>query len=131
MVSQLQQQFEKDARSKLDGLKESLSQTTERFRYTAEMPIFRSMRLHQLTLNKSNFQNDIRQLELYFLELQQEDPELKTLRYIDEKGTEVLRIEKSSIVQELTDLSHEHDIRKALELTRREVSVTGITQRGQ
>ena len=124
MISQLQQQFEKDARSKLDGLRENLSQTTERFRFSAEIPIFHSIHFHQLTLNKAALHNDIRQLELYFLELQQSDPELKTVKYVNEKGTEVLRIEKSGIAQDLADLSQEHDIRKALELTYGEVSVT-------
>ncbi len=110
MVSQLQQQFEKDARSKLEGLQENLSQTTERFRFSAEMPIFLDIRFHQLTLNEADLHNAIRHLELYFLELQQNYQGLKTVRYVDEKGAEVLRIEKSSIAQYLADLSQEHDI---------------------
>ncbi len=124
MVSQLHQQFESDARSKLDGLQKNLLQTTERFRFSAEMPIFREIRFHQLTLDNANLHNAIRQLELYFLELQQDNSELKTVRYVDEKGIEVLRIEQSTIKQNLADLSQEHYIRKALELTHGEVSVT-------
>jgi len=124
MVRNIQQQFEADACGKLDGLRKSLLQTTERFRFSEDIPIFRSMRFHQLTLNRAALHNDIRQLELYFLELQKNDPELKRVRYIDEKGTEILRIENSSIAQNLADLSHDHDVRKALELTHGEVSVT-------
>jgi len=130
MVSKIRQQFEMDAGSKIDGLRKSLSQTTERFLFSEDIPIFRSIRFHQLTLNRAALSNDIRQLELYFLELQKNDPELKRVRYIDEKGTEILHIEKSSIAQNLADLSHEHDVRKALELTHGEVSVTVLRNDG-
>lgn len=126
MINQLQQQFEADARSKLSVLQQSLSQTTERFRFHTEMPVFRTMRFNQLTLNNAALRNDIRRLELYFLELQQNHAELRTIRYLDAKGSEILRIEKSSMARKLKDMSQDREVQNALELEYGAVLVTTL-----
>lgn len=126
MFNQLQQQFEADAGSEISGLQRNLSQTTERFRFSSEIPIFRSMRFNQLTLNNAALSNDIRHLELYFLELQQNNPEIRAIHYLDPNGFEVLRVEKSSIIQKLKDLSQDREVKNALELGHGEVLVTTV-----
>ncbi len=124
MVNQLRQQFEADARSEVIGLQQNFSQTTTRFRFIEELPIFRTIRFNQLTLNNAARRNNVRQLELYFLELQQNNPEIRTIRYLDPDGLEVLRIEKTRVVRKLKDMSHDSEVQNALKLEREEVFVS-------
>ena len=124
MVEQLEQQFVTDARGKIEGLSRSLQQTKERFRAGASVPMFRAMRFHQLTMNQAALQDDIRQLELYFLDQQMNQEGLDVVRFIDTKGAELLRVEYSAVARKLKDLSVDAQVRAALQLEAEEIKVT-------
>jgi len=105
MSSQLLKQFHYDATHRISFLdNEFLTMFNELHTYT-RLPMYRSMRYHELTLNSGGFKNDIRQLELYFYELIQEQPYLSSITFIDSKAFEVFKVEKKGISSNLRDLS--------------------------
>ncbi len=116
MVEQLEQRFQSDVHSRIVGLNTIFSEQTEHFQFAARLPMFRSMRFHQLTLNQSALKNDVRQLELYFLDLINQNSELTQVRYINKQGAEIFRVNRSSIKRNLSDLSQDKRVNEMLKL---------------
>jgi len=124
MVSQLRTQFENDTRASVESVQQSFEQLGVRFRVSSEIPMFRALRFHQLTLNKAAMGDDIRQLELYFLEMQDSVPDLKRIQYVDSNGVEIFHIENSGISNHLVDLSQQQDIIDALKMPKKQIYST-------
>ncbi len=112
---QLQLQFERDAEDRINGLQRQLHDLTNRFQTSADLPAFRSMRYHQLTLNQAAYKSDIRQLELYFYEWIKQTDELTKITFIDNKGAERLKVEQTGIRKDLTDRSYQPMVKERLE----------------
>lgn len=100
MVTQLQQQFQNDTKHRITSLNNIFTDKTKRFQSMANLPMFKSMRFHELTLNKAAYKNDVRQMELFILDLITKNPELSQVRYINKKGFEVFML----IEQELNEI---------------------------
>lgn len=129
MEKQLKQQFKLDALNRITGINHTFDELVKNFQAAAKLPMFRSMRFHQLTLNRSAYKNDVRQLELYFLEWIQQDKELSQISYFNTKGLETLRVERKGIKQNLTDMSHDEMMNDILKLNSGESRIT-LSRRG-
>lgn len=116
MQVQLEKQFRSDVHSRIAGLNAVFSGQKERFQSSARLPMFRSMRFHQLTLNQPALKNDVRQMELHLLDLMNKNVEISQVRYINNKGYEVLRVDKSGINKNLSDLSQDKMVNEMLGL---------------
>lgn len=114
MEKQLKQQFEIDSHNRFNNLTSTFEKQTERFVSTATLPLFRSMRFNQLTLNTAAYKNDIRQMELYFQDWMQQNEELLKINFINDKALEVFRVEQSGIKRNLSDMSQETLVTKLL-----------------
>ena len=66
MEKQLKQQFQTDIHTRISIIKNFFSTHTENFNAATKVPMFRSMRFHELTLNQTALKNEFRQMELYF-----------------------------------------------------------------
>ncbi len=123
MVHQLEKQFQIDAQFRLKDLNYKFNELTERFRSTAKLPMFSSMRFNQLTLNRAALKNDIRQLELYLYDSMQQNTELSQAIYIDNQGAEIFRVDRSSINRYLSDRSQDATVRRMLALKNNEYRI--------
>lgn len=124
MESQLKQQFQSDIQHRIAGLNKLFSERTTRFQSIAKLPMFKSMRFHELSLNQAALKNDIRQMELYGLDLINQDDALSKILYIDSNGSEVFRVERSGIKSHLSDRSQDVVVQKMLTMGDVEYSVT-------
>jgi len=124
MELQLEQQFKVDAQKRVAGLNHSFDVLRENFESMARLPMFRSMRFHQLTLNQAALKNDIRQLELFFFDWINQNIELTQVQYVNKMGAEVFRIENKGIRQNLTDMSQDKVVSEVLKLKRGDFSIT-------
>ena len=124
MVDQLEQQFKVDADYRLRNINRLFEELTNRFQSTSTLPMFRSMRFNQLTLNRAALKNDIRQLELHIHESMKKNIEISQVIYIGNKSQEIFRIEKSGIKDNLSDRSQDKTIQKMLSLKNGEYRIT-------
>jgi len=131
MKQQLEQQFHNDVHARIQGLNHSFDEITERFQSTAKLPMFRSMRFHQLTMNHAAFKNDVRQMELYILDIVNQYDELSQVMYINNKGAEVFRVDRSGIKSNLSDRSQDKVVNKMMGLGLGDLSVTQESVNGK
>ncbi len=124
MIKQLKQQFEDSVSVQLDNLRREFHGLTTDFQSAAAQPLFRSMRYHQLTLNKAAEKNDIRHLELSFLEMINRRPEIMKVQYIDGNALERIRVDHSGIKRNLSDLSLDPAVSRALALSMAEYEIS-------
>ena len=116
MEYQLKQRFESDAKARLDNFNNKLTSLTEKFTSMSNLPMFRSMRFNQLTLNHAALKNDIREMELYILDSIHKNTDITQVRYINNKAAEVFRIDQSGIKTNLSDLTQDTTIREMLKI---------------
>ena len=131
MEKQLFKQFYSDGQNSLALFNEEIRDLDVHFRSSTTLPMFNSMRFHELTLNHAGLKNDIRQLELYFYELMQKDEEILKIVFVDTKATEVFRIEKGGISSDLHDLSLNKEITELLDLQKDTIRTTVETDGDQ
>ncbi|WP_135081918.1 ATP-binding protein [Terasakiella sp. SH-1] len=123
MTEELKQRFQENFHNRVTGLSQLLNARSKEFQSSAKLPMFRSMRFHQLTLNTAAEKNDIRHLELSFMEMIEQRPEIQKVRFINQKGFEALRVESSGIKRALSDYSVDPEIQHILNLKQGEFSV--------
>jgi len=123
MVHQLEKQFQVDAEFRLKNLNHKFNELTERFRSTAKLPMFSSMRFNQLTLNQAALKNDIRQLELYLYDSMKQNAELSQAIYINNQGAEIFRVDRLGINRHLSDKSQDDTVRRMLTLKNNEYRI--------
>lgn len=124
MDKQLEQQFRIDTRNRIAGLNHAFVEISEDSKVASRLPMFRSMRFHQLTLNQAALKNDIRQLELYFFDFINQYPGLYQVQFINKVGSEIFRVENTGIRKNLSDMSQDKMAIEALKLKEGEVLVT-------
>ena len=124
MEKQLKQQFQTDIHTRISIIKNFFSTHTENFNAATKVPMFRSMRFHELTLNQTALKNDFRQMELYFFEWLKQNPEITQIQYINNKGSEVFRVNQSEIAQNLSDMSQNLQIKQLLKLDNNQYKIT-------
>ncbi len=124
LVQKLEQQFQSDVNFHFVYVNDFFSDQTDRFRAATGLPIYKSMRFHGLTLNKAALKNDIRQMELYYLDLINKNPEMFEIRYVDKQGSEIFRVDRAGIQRDLLDLSQYGVIKKMQELEYGEYKIT-------
>ena len=124
MKRQLEQQFQVDANYRLKNLNHVFEELTSRFQSTAELPMFRSMRFNQLTLNQAALKNDIRQLELYIHDSMGKNAEISQVTFINNKSLEIFRIEQTGIKSNLSDRSQDRVIQQMLTLASGKYRIT-------
>ena len=130
LVAQYKNQFMTDANARLAILTHRFSDRTAQFRSFTELPAFRQIRFHTLSLNDAAVREHIRQLELYFLELQRRDPQFQAVRMVANDGTEVFKVEEANIVRRLGDVSQLAQTKAALALEQGQMRVTSTYQGG-
>lgn len=124
MIDQLELQFQTDANNRLNKLDHQFKELTNRFQSTATLPMFRSMRFNQLTLNRAALKNDIRQLELHIYESIKKHNDISQVQFINKQAQEVFRIEQTGIKANLSDRSQDLTVQKMLKLNKGEYRVT-------
>jgi len=123
MEDQLFGQFTLDAQNRIERFDDEFSEITRDFKISTSLPMFSSIRFHTLTLNKAGYQNDIRQLELYFYDLIKKSSEINEVRYITQNGAEAFRVRQDGINSNLRDLSTDSKMLSLLALKKDEVIV--------
>lgn len=131
MIKQLKQQFEDGVSVQFDSLRRQFLEHTTDFQSAAGQPLFRSMRYDRLTLNRAAEKRDIRHLELFFLEMIERRPEILKVQYIDDKALERIRVERSGIKKNLSDLSLDPAVSGALRLGSGEYQISPTRAGGQ
>lgn len=116
MESQLKLRFQTDVHSRIVELNNIFTELGKDFQLAARLPLFRSMRFHQLTLNQPALKNDVRQIELYFMDLIHQRAEWSQVRYVNKQGIETFRVDRSGIKHDLIDMSQDKTVMKMLEL---------------
>ncbi|MFC2074193.1 ATP-binding protein [Campylobacterota bacterium] len=124
MEKQLFQQFNNDGLNSLAWFSEEIHDLDIHFTSSTSLPMFNSMRFHQLTLNKAGHKNDIRQLELYFYGLIQKNTEISEIVFVDKQALEVFRINRQGISSDLHDMSLNRQIIGLLQLQKGEIRTT-------
>ena len=109
------EQFQAESESKINTFNDHISSTTQNFKSYAQLPSFKSMRFYSLTLNDLSAEESRRQLELYFFELHNNNAYLQGVRFISNKGKEIISVEKSHIHAKLYDISSGKNISHVLE----------------
>jgi len=105
LLFQQKEQFQKDAKLKIDIFNNRLNVLTNNFKSFSQLPSFRSIRFNELTLNKLVVQQNIRQLELFFFELIKESSYLLQIKYLDKDGNERFKVDKKNIYYDLSSIS--------------------------
>ena len=118
MTEQLKQQFQEAIQNRIANLSRDFNERTTDFKLISQLPMFKSMRFNQLTLNKAAERNNVRQLELSFLKMIRQRPEVLGVKYINQAGFEVVQVDQTGIKKSLSDISREPEIIKALNLQR-------------
>lgn len=121
---QLEQRFHSDARARVDSFNNKLSGLTDKFISTSNLPIFRSMNFNKLTLNHAGLKNDIREMELYILGMIHKNQDITQVKYINNKGSEIFRVDTSGIKTNLSDLSQDITVQKMLNTPSEKASIT-------
>lgn len=124
MEKQLFQQFNNDGLNSLDLFSEEIRGLDTHFTSSTSLPMFNSMRFHELTLNEAGQKNDIRQLELYFYGLIQKNTEISEIVFVDKQALEVFRINHKGISSDLHDMSLNRQIIELLQLQKGEIRTT-------
>jgi len=127
MEKQLKKQFLTDAESRIEGLNNRFISLKDQFKSVANVPMFRNMRFHQLTLNQAAYDTDIRQLELYFLDLIKQHPEVDRIQYVDKNAKELIHVNAQTIKRNLSDLSQDSVTNNMLSLDKNLIQVTQLT----
>lgn len=96
--------FHTDAKLKINIFKNNLNNLSQKFKTYAQLPAFKSIRFHSLTLNKLGVAENMRQLELFFFEIIKHNRYLQEIKFIDDHGNERLRVDKSTIHHKLINL---------------------------
>jgi signal transduction histidine kinase len=126
MSSQLFKQFHYDAKHRVASLNSELVNMLNEFKTYTRLPMYSSMRYHELTLNSGGLKNDVRQLELYFYELIKEQSYLSSITFIDNKALEVFKIERKGISNNLQDLSLDKQVMLLSELEKEKPVTTTV-----
>jgi signal transduction histidine kinase len=126
MSSQLFEQFHYDAKHRIASLNSELIIMTKEFMTYTRLPMYSSMRYHELTLNSGGLKNDIRQLELYFYELIKEQSYLSSITFIDNNALEVFKIDRKGISSNLQDLSLDKQVMLLSKLDKEKTVTTTV-----
>ncbi len=113
---QLEKEFYHDADLRIANLNTFFTDQRAGFQLATRLPMFRSMRFHQLTLNDAALKNDIRQMELHFFDLINQSDGLSKVKYFNKKGLEVFRVESSGIKRNLSNMSQDTTVVEMLKL---------------
>ena len=107
--------FLAESRSKILIFNERLNKISNNFIVYSKLPSFRSIRFYTLTLNQHAVDENIRQLELFFLELNKNNDYLNKIRFIDNNGQEVISVDKNSIHYNLSHIDKYNNVSHVLQ----------------
>lgn len=114
LLSQYEQQFQIESQSRIDTFKDHIINTTQTLQSYAQLPSFRSIRYHSLTLNRLAVDENIRQLELFFFEILRSNNNFMGVQYIDDKGDEIFKVDRLAISSNLGNILHNEDFKHSL-----------------
>lgn len=114
LLKQQEQQFYAESISRIDAFKNHITNTTQMLKTYAQLPSFKSIRFYSLTLNQLAVEENIRQLELFFFDIQNRNKYLTGVRYIDNDGNEIFKVDKSTIYSNLGNISHNENVKHSL-----------------
>ena len=118
-VSLLQHQKERfyaESESKIKILKERIVNATENFKSYAQLPSFKSIRFHSLTLNHLAVKESQRQLELFFFDSLKNNEHLMAVQFIDNEGNEIIKVDRFSIHSIFGNVLHNESASHIIEL---------------
>ncbi len=124
MEAQHKAQFVSDTNARLDGIVLHIKELSDHFSAYAELPSFRLIRFNELSLNQAAVREDIRRLELYFLDIQHQQANFQAVRFIGNDGSEVFKVANATIQGGLGDLSQHPETIMAQDLKQGEMRVT-------
>ncbi|MDH5765131.1 MAG: ATP-binding protein [Gammaproteobacteria bacterium] len=116
MSDQLRIQFLTDSESHTLNFTQHIKLFSNDLTQITKLPIFKSLRYHELTLNEPAKRDDIRQIELYFIEQQIHNPYIQEIQLIDTSGMEIINVYNKSISTSHKDYSINNNILTALNL---------------
>lgn len=116
LLKQQQERFQVESISKIQIFNERIENITKSFQSYAQLPSFKSIRFHSLTLNKLAVEDDRRQLELFLYDLQKTQDHLLSTRLIDNNGNELIYVDRSRIHYSLSNITQDVNLAHILEL---------------
>ena len=96
-----QEQFQTESESKITILQDRIDNIAKRFKSYTQLPSFKSIRFNSLTLNHFAVAEDIRQLELFLFDMQKNNEHLQSIRFVDNEGKELIKVDRGEIYAEL------------------------------
>jgi len=103
-------QFQIDAQQRVNEVKRSFTNITQRFEEASRLPSFRNMRYNQLIMNEIAVKKELRRLELYFYDWIQQGNGVSEITYLNLQGAEQLHVSESEISRNLSDRSQEPEV---------------------
>lgn len=115
LLKQHEEQFRSESVTRIKIFKEHIRHITDNFQAYSQLPSFRSIRFYTLTLNQLAVEDNIRQLELFFLDIQKNNNYLEQIRFIDNDGNEIIKVDKNAIQYNLANISQYSNVIHLLE----------------
>ncbi len=115
LLMQQQEKFQIESKSKIKILEEHIENITKSFKSYAQLPSFKAIRFHSLTLNYLAVEESKRQLELFFFDIKKNNNYLIETRFIDNNGNELIKVDRSSIHSNLKNIEQDENVSHILE----------------
>ena len=115
LLKQHEEQFRTESETRIQIFKEHIINITENFQAYSQLPSFKSIRFYSLTLNQLAVEENKRQLELFFFDIQRNNSYLEKIRFVDNDGNEIIKVDKNSIQYNLNNISQNTDVMHLLE----------------
>ena len=116
LLQHQQEQFYAESESKIKILKERIDNVTENFQSYAQLPSFKSIRFHSLTLNRLAVEESQRQLELFFFDSLKNNEHLIAVQFIGNEGNEIIKVDQFAIHSVFGNVLHNESASHIIEL---------------
>jgi len=105
LATQYEEQFNIASESKINIFKERVDFYSERFKSYAQLPSFKTMRFHSLTLNDLAVEESKRHLELFFFDMIKNNHYIERIRFLDNDGAEIINVDHNTIHYNLSNIT--------------------------
>ncbi|MES0327696.1 MAG: diguanylate cyclase, partial [Gammaproteobacteria bacterium] len=110
LLQHQQEQFYENSISKIKTFNKHVKNITKNFKTYTQLPSFKSIRFHTLTLNHLAAEEDKRHLELFLFDILKNNNYLLATKFIDNDGIEIIKVDQTAIYSNLDGILKDGDI---------------------